>query len=782
MNQREKKAILRLLRGESTAPQLAAELGIKASELEKQRRAYLESKLPRIEGAIKVPGAGKARVRRDRWGVVHVEADRVEEGYFALGFAMGQDRLWQLDYYRRRARGRLAEVMGRRWLGSDRLLRTVGLARAAEQAVAQAPEEVMAALGALARGINAAAEQARDNLPVEFELLGYEPEEWRPVDSVAVWKWRWWMLTGRHELIALGEACKRLLPEKLRAAFLEIEAGEETLVPGQGGAMAGGHELGEGSNNWVVGASRSQSGRPVLATDPHNALDHPSQWYEAHLKMPGIEAIGAFYLGIPGVYLGHTRRAAWGLTNHFASARDLYAEEVRGDRYLEKGEWLPLEIEVEEVGVRREKGEKLEIRRTARGPLFGEFVPEVVEGGNPPLALKWAGAGPETGFEAMLELLRANSVGEVLQALEKWPFPNLNFVFADAEGRIGFHVAGTVPRRRPDWVGFRPAAEEEHQWNGKWSFAELPQLIDPERDWVGTANNPPWPGKGPGEYNLLGHWSDGYRFRRIRETIEGKGKMSREEVAALHADVLHSRARELAGVLAKKARQSKDAGVRQAAEVLEGWDGSYGVEEMGPAIFEAFWYKWRARVARQYFPEHLLELAVEKAGAVAKRLLLGQELGWFAKGKKVDAEIEAALVEGLDWLKEVAGEDRRNWRWGKLHWVRFPHPLEHESPALEELLSPGPFPTSGGSGTVRAAGFSAARPFCMESGSTYRMVVDMAHPERAFSTTTGGCSGHPGSPHYADQTPLWLADEYHPLNMDVGEEDLEGTLVLEGGE
>jgi penicillin G amidase len=771
--------ILPLLKGELNAEEVAVRFGITRPEMEERQRLFLESKLPRIEGVVAVCNKGGARIRRDRWGVAHVEADRLEDGYFALGYAMGQDRLWQLDYLRRRVRGRLAELFGRSRLGSDRLMRTIGLGTAAEKAVEQLTQEEAAVLQALADGINVAGEEARDHLPLEFELLEYEPESWQISDSIALWKWRWWMLTGRLDLIALEEACKRHLPEELRQAFMQVEAGEETIVPGTEPVGATGHDVGEGSNNWVVGGSRTPGGRPILATDPHNAIDYPSQWYEAQLTVPGIDAIGAFYLGTPGIYLGHTRHTAWGVTNHTSSGRDLYLETLDDKReaYLEAEMWTPLEVERQEIQVRGEEAVHLEICRTARGPIINDFVTSVVAEGDPPLSLRWAGSQPATGFASMLKLMRSTSLDDIRDALRCWPFPNLNFVFADSSGRIGYQAVGTVPRRFPFWSGFRPAGEPEHQWEGAWGFDELPQLIDPERDWVATANNSPWRGSGP--YISLGNWSDGYRFRRIRERIEGQEKLDMAAVAAIQADVQHARGRELGGALAVAMRQSTIPKIRELADLMEAWDGSYGVRDIGPTLFEAFWNRWLERVATVRFPAHLVTLVTSRAGGVARRLLLGEAIPWFPATVDVSSEIEEILRQVADWLHSELGGDTERWRWGELHQVRFPHPLGAQSPTLEELLSPGPFPTSGGTGTVRAAGISTAEPFRMTGGSTYRMVVDMARPEHAWSTTTGGSSGHPGSHHYDDQVALWLEDRYHPLRMEVEAADIEGTLELQ---
>jgi penicillin G amidase len=772
---RERDILLAWLRSDINTEQAAAALAIPADKVEARYRAYIVDKLPPIAGQLNVGIGTGATLKRDRWGVAHAEAATLADAYFALGFAMGQDRLWQLDYLRRRVRGRLSEIMGASQLASDRWMRTLGLATSAERAVEASSDEVLEVLHAMADGINAAARRAADNMPLEFEILHYAFEPWVAADSIALWKWRWWMLSGRIDLIALQEASKRHLPPDLLAAFLQVEAGEETIVAGAGPSGARGHDSGLGSNNWVVGPARSGSGFPLLASDPHNTLDHPSQWYEAQIRAPGIDAIGAFYLGTPGIYLGRTRGASWGLTNHLASGRDLYIEEVKDRSYRDADTWRALDIAIEQIAVRDAQAEQLRIARTVRGPLINEFITPVNSAGDPALSLRWVGAGPQSGFEAMLALLRANSHQQVLQALEQWPFPNLNFVFADRDGHIGYHAVGTVPRRRADWLGFRPADQPEHQWHGQWSFGQLPQQIDPECGWLATANNPPWAGNG--DYVQLGHWADGYRFRRIRERLQGSTQLSIEQVAALQADILHPRAAALAAPAAKVLRRCQVEGAEELAEALAAWDGSYTLDEIAPTLFEAFWLFWRRRVASERFPERWIGAAAERSGSIAQQLLLGKHSGWFAD-KQVDRECEWAWREALSWLREALGDYGDNWRWGTVHTVRFPHPLAKLNPLLERLLSPGPFAATGGNGTVRAAGFSTTQPFVMTSGSTYRLVVDMSWESRALATTTGGSSGHPGSPHYADQAALWSADTYHPLEMDLSDEDLAGQLEL----
>lgn len=772
--------IVRLLRDEIDVAGAARELGIDAGRVANRRRSYLRRKLPKIKGEVRAAVDGPVEIARDAWGVAHINANAVADGFFGLGYAMAQDRLWQLDHMRRLASGRLAEVLGRDSLPQDRLHRTIGLRRSAEAAVEEASDEVLMVLDSLSRGINAGMTAAEGRLPVEFDILDYEPEPWVPVDTVAVWKWRWWMLTGRLNILAVAEAGKRHLTPEQFDAFMRAEANEETIVPSDEPAHTGGHDTGEGSNNWAVGGSRTASGGAILATDPHNGVDLSRQWYQAQITVPGIDAIGAFFLGTPGIYLGHTRGAAWGVTNHTASARDLYVETISADNprlYQEAGEWQPLTVVEEVLKVKGRPDETFQIRETPRGPLVEAFVPKVEAKDLPPLSLKWMGAQATTGFEAMLALERSQSIEDVLSALEQWPFPLLNFVFADGQGRVGYHAAGQVPGRGKTFRGFRDGQREDHGWDGVIPFDEMPQLVEPERDWVASANNPPWGGSGP--YLSLGSWSDGYRFRRIRTRIDLEPKHSLETIGAIQADVVLGRAEDLAQTVADLAAKASRKEIRAWSEILGAWDGSFAVGEIAPTLFTAFWDAWLKRVAQARFPSVLVSMVKDRCGSVGRRILLGESVDWF--DEKVDSGAEAlgALDDALQRLKRDVGTRKSQWRWGRLHTVTFDHPVA-TTPALEKLLTVGPVETSGVTGTVRAAGHSIAEPFVVTGLSTYRMVVDLSDPAHGKATAAGGQSGHPASPHYRTQTDLWLADDYHPLLMDRDdiEQNLEGRLTL----
>ena len=775
----QKDVVMRLLRGEISSEDAARELGVSAQAVGSLKRRYLKSKQPKKRETVRAVVDQPVTVLRDKWGVAHVEAASMADCFTGLGYAMAQDRLWQMDYMRRLTHGRLAEILGIDYLAQDRLHRTIGLTRAAQGAASVMSDEVKLVLQSLAQGINAWIDQAGDRLPVEFDLLNYKPEPWTVVDSIALWKWRWWMLTGRLGFVALGEIAKRHLPPDLQQVFLAVEAGEETIVPGDAPAGMGGDDTGIGSNNWVIGGSLTENGKPVLATDPHNDVSLSRQWYQAQVTAPGMDAVGAFFLGTPGIYLGHNRKTSWGVTNHAASVRDLYAEEVSAEDdtlYRDGEEWRAFDIDRQEIGIRGEQSDPLVIRRTVRGPIVNAFVPAVDDGPQPVLSMRWMGAEPTTGFDAMLDLMRSENVDDVLGALKKWPMPILNFVFSDVEGRIGFHVVGHVPQRKADAAGFRPANDPDHAWGEPYAFEDLPKMIDPERNWVGTANNPPWGGNG--SYVQLGSWSDGYRFRRLRERVAELDRPDMRDVGAIHADALHARGRELAPIVAEIALNVRNKRIRELGELLQDWDGMFSVDSVAATVFASFWEHWVRRLAKVHFSEEMVEMVAGRMGFVGRQVLVGEDKVWLPN-VDVAKEVRETLVDALSWLRKRVGTRKSQWRWGRLHTVTFRHPMS-DGGALSKLLDVGPFETSGTQGTLRAANYVFSAPFEVSALSTYRMVVDMANPSLALSTSAGGQSGHPTHENYKRQSELWVADDYHPLLMDKGdiEKDLESSLVL----
>lgn len=735
-----------------------------------QARIDPRGRPPRRGGRFTGPVHETVEIAWDRWGVPHLMARSERDAYVALGYTMAQERLWQLDYMRRLATGRAAAILGPRALPTDRAMRTLGLARVAARDAAMMPAEVVEALDAFAAGVNAWMERT-PRLPLEFALLGYRPARWRPIDSIAIWKYRWWYNSGRPEANVLAEIARRALPQSLLDLYLGSEAPEETIVPDGPPYGARGADPGEGSNNWVLGPTRTTTGAPVLCNDPHNPFAAPSQWFEAQITAPGIDAIGAFYQGLPTIYIGRNAHVAWGVTNHVAPARDLYRERIdpdREDEYLDGGTWQPMAITREQIEVAGAPPVPHTVRRTCRGPLLeagnglldDALAARVVDGRHEALSLRWIGHDVGTGLDASLALQRARTVDDVLDALRRWPCPPLNFVYAGDDGRFGYHVAGQIPLRRRGGGGVRDAAEPADRWEGHYDFDDLPHEEEPARGWVATANNPPWGGRDP-HYLGLASWSDGHRFRRIRERIDAVPRHTPRDAASIHSERLSSRARELVPALLPRLRAVSGRRERTALRHLAAWDYRFDVDSIGASVFAAFWAALCRDIVEERLPG-LGVLAASQARNVGRALIVGATVGWFSPAREATA-LERAFAAGVARLVAEGGPHASHWRWGRLHTVTWPHPLAELFPERE--FSTGPFPCSGGS-VVRAAEPADVGPFHVQGGATYRFTAELREGGVTLSTTNLGQSAHVRSRHYRDQTRLWLRDEAKPLWMD----------------
>ena len=780
------QTVLRRLGGGEPIGDVCAAAGVTRQEFDAWWHAEAASRLPDPRAERRVAVAAAVEIRRDRWGVPHIFAAGEDDLLFGLGFAMAQDRLWQLDYFRRRAWGRLAEVLGPEAIGQDVLVRTVGLNRIAARQAEQLAPDTERLLEAFSAGINAVIEESRRAWPLEFDLLGYEPEPWRVGDCLAIWVHKRWYSSGRIPVIALPELARRRLgDDALFAAFLTAEADDESILPpgsypaGQTGAGAVGTTVGDpeegiGSNNWVVAGRLCETGRPLLASDPHTPFSSLNERFEFHLCGGGFNTAGATLLGIPAVIFGRNARVAWGLTNNICSQRDLYLERTSSDQpghFLFDGRWEPARELVETIAVRGGDAVRLPVRFSRNGPIVNALLPDPARGGDP-VSLRWMGATLSDEVSCLLAANRAESSAAFREALRAWRTPSWSFVFADVDGHIGYQAVGGLPIREGVERGYRPGWESDHQWQGIIPFNALPALADPPRGWVASANNRTAPDDFP--YPLGGTWSSSHRARRIRQLIEGQGvfhgSQGRErpppEFVGMHQDQVSLRALEaLPPLLAVL-----DGAAGRAAEaraLLAAWDGRMGTELAAAAIFAAFSRHWSARVAAERFGPQEAELFTGAVGGLAIELLSEDRHGWFRAPAERPAAIRGAMDSALEELAGRLGTDMDSWAWGRLHTLTLHHPLSGRGD-LGALLDRGPVAVGGSAVTLCNTGFDAPYDagFEIVSGANFRIIADLAmDPPGLWAVSAAGQSGQPGSPHYCDQTGAWLAGRYHLLTL-----------------
>jgi penicillin amidase len=490
----------RLGAGESIASVCSA-AGISGEEFHSWWERETASRVPAESGTQVAPLERPVRIQRDDSGIPHIFADTDEDLFFGFGFATGQDRLFQLDYLRRRALGQLSQILGPEAIELDLVARTVGLHLIAEQEWKSLPDETRRLLAAFSKGINSSIAAAGDKLAIEFDLLGYRPEPWRPIDSLAIAGEFRWYLTGRFPVIVIPELARRTLGSgPLYEAFLQAESDAESILPpgsypsSQAGTQPVGVSIndpseGTGSNNWVVSGQKSTAGKPLLASDPHIAFAAVSCWHEVHLCGGTFNAAGAAYAGVPAVVIGKNEHVAWGITNNICSIRDLYQERTDPAHpgcFLFDGKWEQARIRTEIIEVKGQEPVRKTIRLSRNGPIVDEILPAPARSTGP-VALRWLGTSPCGWVTAMLGMNRARSGEELRRATEPWLAPTFCVVYADAAGQIGYQCTGRIPIRNVWERGYRPGWDPAHQWAGLIPFAGMPRLVDPPRGWIATA-------------------------------------------------------------------------------------------------------------------------------------------------------------------------------------------------------------------------------------------------------------------------------------------------------
>ncbi len=760
-------ALLAALRGARSPEAICRDLGVAPAAFNAARDAWLARHAVLGDRTLAGPVGATVEILRDRAGIPHIYAASTEDLYFGLGFAMAQDRLWQMDRLRRRALGQQAEILGPDYVAADAAHLTIGLDEICTREAAAIDPATGAVVAAMVAGINRFIEAAGDDLPVEFRLLAYRPAPFTPRCVLAIARGFWWSLSGRIDRLAAAE-CAGFFPEPLRAPFLTPEASENVILPG----TAAGTDDATGSNNWALSPSRTGTGTPIVCGDPHQPFWVPSSWYEFALHGPEDAAAGCGHPGLPGLWWGSNGAAAWALTNNMASTRDLYREEVDPadpGRYRDGDIWLRFDTREVTINVRGEAARTLAIRSTLRGPVVNALVPALGPNGDPPLSLRWVGMEHLDDLRALVGLSRARTWQQFRRTLRDWALPVFNFVFAEAGGTIGYQMAGRVPVRGRVTPGYRDAGNGADRWVSYLRFEDLPTRRDPDCGFLASANQRPLPAddKRP----IYGAYSQGHRGARL-DAVLAAGTLGLDANISLQNDLLSPRAVRLAPHILRHLARRPDPGLAALVSALSGWDGRYTLDSTAPTLFETFMALWQRSVASQYLPERLLDLTMQQTG-LAAALLEQDGLSCFAAG--TPAAVRVVARQAVATLERRLGKNAAGWHWGRVHTAHWRHPLS--SPALAGALDIGPAPVDGGSHTLRNTG-GELPPHAAGSGAEYRMVADLSAPDSFLAIQNIGNSGVPGSAHYRDQFGPWLRGEYHVIHLRRAALDIESTTII----
>ncbi len=750
----------------------------------------LQRPLPQTEGEIRLPGlTDPVMVYRDEHGVPHIEAQNELDLYRAQGFVTAQDRMFQMDLSRRQASGRLSEVVGEATVERDAFFRTIGLRRAAEASLSQYPERTLRILEAYAEGVNAYIEQAREKgtLPVEFRLLGYEPEPWSSVDSLTIGKYMAYDLSDHWREQAFHyylmqkfskEKALELFPSYPENGATVIQAMSEIDLDLSGLARAARYAPPEwnGSNNWVVSGEKTASGAPYLANDPHLGLGTPAIWYEVHLKAGDLDVNGVVFAGIPGIVVGRNQHIAWGVTNVGPDVQDLYIEKRHADDpYLfeYQGEWEKAEVIREQIKVKDGEPVEYEIVITRHGSVISDFALPGKEGdqeeptayrgeGAPALAMKWTAHAPSTELEAVLRFNRATNWEEFKEALTYFHTPAQNFVFASTDGTIAYRANGLIPvRQNGDGLLPVPGWSGEYEWEGFIPWDELPTIVNPDEGFISTANNKIVGDDYP--YHITSTWAQPYRQNRIREVLNSKDIFTIEDMMKLQFDQKNLQAQEFLPIFFEQLEGMELSEMqREALQLLQAWDFADRPDEGAPLVF----HLWMAAISDVLFADQIddemMPLFKGKAQAVdqlIRRAYDGNPGLWMEENGGLQQVVYKSFAAATDRASQLQGEKPQKWRWGKFHSVLFEHPLAAVKP-LNLLFNP-PSPGMGGSKiTVAAAGWDTESGY-VDHGAVWRGITDLSDMQKNWNVVGPGQSGHAASPWYDDQVTDWVTGGYH---------------------
>jgi len=771
--------LLAALRGTQPIDEICAAANVTRAAFLAARDAFMRRLATIGDARITGPVGRPVEILRDRAGIPHVFASLTTDLYFGVGFAMAQDRLWQMDRLRRRALGRQAEILGPAYVASDSAHLTVGIDEMAAREPALMDGETHALVAAFVAGINRRIEAAGKELPIEFQVLDCAPAPFTVSDIVAIARGLWWSLNGRIDRIAAAEAARFLPTEALRTAYLTPEASENLVLPGGIAGPAPGAPAGSdndtGSNNWAVTGARAATGAPLIAGDPHQPFWVPSSWYEFGLHGPEDHAAGCGHPGVPGLWWGSNGQIAWTLTNNMASCRDLYREDVDPadpTLYRDGDTWRRFGERSVAIPVRGEVARAQVIRSTVRGPIVNALIPPVAEGGDPPLSLRWVGAEHLDDLRALIGIGRARDWTGFRAALRDWSVAVFNFIYADARGNIGYQMSGRLPVRGRVAYGFRDANDLADRWVRKIAFEDLPHACNPSRGYVASANQRIVPADYPEP--IYGAYSQGHRGVRIDQAFADMPHPDRAAMIALQNDVKGTRAERMCPHIL---RHLTSAETRLVADALSGWDYDYTLTSIAPTVFETFMFLWQRAVLAVHLPARLLDLTQQQSG-LAVALLEDPAIPYFETG--TPAMVRDVAQRSVAHLRRTLGDDPSGWAWGRVHIAHWRHPIA--TPAIADGFDVGPHAVDGGSHTVRNTG-GELPPHAANSGAEYRIVVDFADADSFLAVQNIGNSGVPGSPHYRDQFQPWLRGEYHVVHLrrDRLEADVESTTVIAPG-
>ncbi len=717
--------------------------------------------LPQTSGSLTTRVTQPVEVSRDGLGIPHIKAKTLEDALFAQGYVTAEDRMFQMDAMRRLAAGELSEVFGPSTLESDVESRRLRLRRVAEQIYATLPAADKSAMAAYARGVNAYIESHHGSVGggyggrygFEFTALRYDPRPWSVVDT---------LMTGLNMYRSLTHSWKQTLEKQQmlttgdanKVNFLFSGPGNSGpgLVPGGSTLSTGAAQ--PGSNAWVVSGAHTADGKPLLSTDMHLEFSLPGVWHAIQLEVggangaPGMNVEGVALPGVPGVIAGHNDRIAWGVTNLGFNVEDIYSEkmDLRTGRYVFAGKVEQARAEVSVIQVKGQMPQESLLWVTRHGPVFQQSSALA-------LALRWTMYEPGLFQFVFLDVDRARNWDEFTRAISRFGGPAQNFVYADVDGNIGYHVGGKLPIRHFAGGSVQDGSTGQSEWDGFIPFEQLPQSFNPADGVIATANANPFPANYP--YMVSGGFAPRDRTEQILSLLRSSGgKLKPQDTLRIQKDVYSAFHHYLAKrvVEAYDKRGAMAGPLNDAIGLLRKWDGQMDKDLAAPLITTLVFEHLKKSVAESASAGSGATYDAMISPTVIENLLRTQPADWFPD---YNALVLHAFTDAMDEGQRMQGTSPLGWKWGKSLYLELVSPVGSHLPWIGSWFNIGPIAMSGGSTTVKQ--------ITPRLGPSERMNFAVGNWDNSLWNLLAGESGHRASPHYKDQFDAWYNGESFPM-------------------
>jgi penicillin amidase len=740
------------------------------------------------EGTLVLPGLkAPVTVHRDEKGMAFIYARDMHDAIMAQGFVTAQDRLFQMELIRLIATGRICELAGEEARPLAIRMKTIGFLRNAKKHSELLEPETRAFFQKYLDGVNAFIQLRPKEHHLEFQLAGIKPTPWTIEDSLAVLYLMSWDSAANLDTEIIAQMLvEKLGPEKAKEIFPLNLNPDETPGPEVRTALPAwvplglekdqsllaylkDRSLGLGSNNWSVGPSLSAGGKPIFANDPHqDARMLPGPWYPSGLVTPQFRAVGANIPGLPGIAVGRTGYVAYGTTNAYGDAQDLYVETLDPkdpEKYMEGDKSLPFTVIEESISIKDKSApqgyreEKVKIRLTGRGPVISGLLRGLKT--DKVMTLKWASFQSMDPCIGLHLLLRAKSIGEARHAVEHLNIISLNMVFGDREGNIGWHVTGKLPvRSKGDGTIPYIVTDSEDNWVGYIPFDEMPHSLNPEKGWVGTCNHKTISRDYP--YYYSSHLSPSYRYERLKQLLESPNRKSADDHWLYQRDTLNLMAKRIAPLMAKALVAHEET--KAMGEILSRWDYKDDPDKAAPTIFQAVYRHFALLVFQDELGDDLVKTMMDNWYFWEERLqamVLEGTSPWFdnVKTEKVketrdDLFYQAGLKAAQD-LGSSLGKDPQQWLWGKVHQMEFVNPIRRKGFG-KDLVGGGSHPAPGSCETLYRGIYGFNEPFGVTISASMRMVADLSDEDKILAVLPGGVCGRLFHPHTKDQIEAFM--------------------------